>query len=87
MPYSSISRTDRPGDARQLLGQCHEGARIIGTRKPLFIGSQAADVVHLEQQLAGAESVEGRLIVPSARLRARPPGARLRDGQYSVELS
>jgi NDP-sugar pyrophosphorylase family protein len=33
------------------------------------------------------EAVEGRIVIPSRRLRSRPRGSRLDGGQYSLELS
>jgi biuret amidohydrolase len=47
----------RPSDARELLGQRDEGARIVGARKPLLVGGQTAHVVHLEKKLPRAEGV------------------------------
>src|SRR2546425_1113886 len=50
-----------PGDTREFLRQCNEGARIVGAREALLVGSQAAHIVHFVQELAGAEGVAGIL--------------------------
>lgn len=47
----------------------------------------AASILATGARVAGAASVEGQLVIPAARLRNRPAGARLHDGQYSLELS
>ena len=39
-------------DPRQLLGQTNVRAQVIAAHEPLFVGGQAGDVEHLEQELA-----------------------------------
>ncbi|HVR69282.1 MAG TPA: NDP-sugar synthase [Vicinamibacteria bacterium] len=38
-------------------------------------------------RVGAGEAVAGQVLIPARRLRARPRGGRLRDGQYSMELS
>src|SRR3989449_7752031 len=46
-----------PGNAGELPGEGDARTRIVGAREPLLVGGEAAHVVHLEEELAGAEGV------------------------------
>jgi len=43
-------------------------------------------VLAMGARVAAHQVVEGRILIPSRRLRSRPRGSRLGDGQYSMEL-
>src|SRR5436309_8921781 len=53
--------SSRPGNAGELPGQGDTRARVVGAHEPLLVGGEAAHVVHLEEELAGAEGVTGVL--------------------------
>src|SRR4029077_2895144 len=49
------------GNAGELSRQRHVRARVVGAREPLLVRRQAPHVVHLEEELPGAEGITGIL--------------------------
>src|SRR5262244_1204943 len=47
----------RPRNPGELSRQLDAGARVVRGRQPLLVRRQASHVVHLEEELAGAEGV------------------------------